>query len=279
MKASTAYTSLENILQTAFSAREAQNICNIYFEDCFSLKLPFGQKELSKEQLAKMDLDTVKIMEGYPIQYITGISIFYGYPFKVNPDVLIPRPETEELVFWVLNDCKNAEVISILDIGTGSGCIPISLKKSLQTTRIEGLDKSEKAINIARENAELNHCEVSFFLFDILEKDKWDQLDDYTILLSNPPYVTKNELNQEERQTISIEPDLALYVDNEDPLIFYKSIIEFARFKNSVRHIYFEISEFRVDELTQLLKEWNISHFEFRNDLQGKPRMLKLSLS
>ncbi len=210
-----------------------------------------------------------------PIQYILGSSRFFDLDFKVNDNVLIPRPETEELVRWIIEDerSRGNRKINILDIGTGSGCIAISLSKNLLKAKVHALDISEKALDVAKENAECNGVEVEFFQANILKGVNLGEK--FDIIVSNPPYVRMSEKNQMQSNVVDNEPGIALFVEDNDPLIFYRSIIEFAKtnLKNE-GYIFFEFNQYLAEEIKKLLSEENMV-MVLRKDIFGNDRMLK----
>ena len=213
-----------------------------------------------------------------PIQYILGSTQFMDLEFKVNENVLIPRPETEELVRWIIEDFEKNEnkEINVLDIGTGSGCIAISLAKYLNYAKVDALDISEKALAVARENTDLNKVEVKFFQANILKLENLE--DKYDIIVSNPPYVRMLEKEQMKSNVIKNEPELALFVKNEDPLVFYRKISEFA--KSNLKKggcLYFELNQYLGEE-TKALLERDFSEVKLRKDMFGNDRMLKVKL-
>lgn len=215
-----------------------------------------------------------------PIQYLLGKTNFYGLDFKVNENVLIPRPETEELIEWILQDCSKTEMtnnFSILDIGTGSGCIPISLKKYLPHAKVSAIDVSEKALEVAKGNAKLNGVEVLFILQNILKTT--DLLESYDVIVSNPPYVRNMEKQEIKNNVLEYEPHLALFVADDDALIFYKKIGELAL--KSLRpsgKLFFEINQYLGKETVDLLKDLGFRKVELRKDIYGNDRMILASL-
>lgn len=225
-------------------------------------------------------LDQLK--NNVPIQYIIGETEFYGLPFKVNKNTLIPRPETEELVSLILRDTNlkvGEKSFKILDIGTGTGCIAISLAKFLREARVRALDVSEDALNIAKHNAELNGVEVDFIHDDILNLGHAECVSEshqFDIIVSNPPYVRNLEKVKIQPNVLENEPHLALFVDDKNPLQFYKAICEFAR-----DHLiddgllYFEINEYLGREMIQLLESFAFKSIALKKDLFGKDRMIK----
>ena len=234
-----------------------------------------------KEILAKnyhFFQDTIERLQVYePIQYILGETNFYGHTFNVNTSVLIPRPETEELVDWIIKDYKN-EAIRILDIGTGSGCIPITLAKHLPKAVVFSLDVSKEALKIAKENATLNQVEVHFIEGDILSADTATNLlkeSRFDVIVSNPPYVRSSEKDQMKENVLNYEPHIALFVADNDALVFYKRIVALSEtllVKGGA--MYFEINEalgLEVQELMDLIYD----NIEIRKDILGKDRMVK----
>lgn len=216
-----------------------------------------------------------------PIQYIIGHTEFFGLTFKVNPNTLIPRPETEELVQWIINENQipNPKSPKILDIGTGSGCIAVSLSKNLPNSKVYALDISNEALNVAKENAVLNNVEVEFIEADILNTGYAELVSashKFDIIVSNPPYVRKLEKSEIKKNVLEHEPHIALFVQNEDPLQFYKAICEFAVHNLKPKgRLYFEINQYLGEEMKQLLKTYNFESIELRKDLFGNDRMLK----
>jgi release factor glutamine methyltransferase len=212
-----------------------------------------------------------------PIQHILGKAHFCELEFRVDENVLIPRPETEELVYWIINEVQKGgtrEEVKILDIGTGSGCIAISLAKNLPNAKVYALDISKKALQMAEQNALDNEVEIVFLEADILSiegfKDKFD------VIVSNPPYVRELEKLEMKNNVVEHEPGLALFVSDGDPLIFYKKITCFALGhlrKSGI--LFFEINQYLGEEMKQLLRAENFSEIEIRKDMFGNDRMLK----
>ncbi|MDP2540629.1 protein-(glutamine-N5) methyltransferase, release factor-specific [Tenacibaculum discolor] len=234
--------------------------------------------EISSDKRILLDEALVRLKEEEPIQYILTKTEFYGLPFKVNQNTLIPRPETEELVEWIINEVdKNQESLSILDIGTGTGCIPISLKKHLPKTTVSTIDVSEEALKIAKQNAVLNKVEVFFMHQDILKTEELSG--EFDIIVSNPPYVRELEKVEIKNNVLKNEPHLALFVEDNNPLIFYKKIADLA--KNSLTKtglLFFEINQYLGLETVEMLKNKGFTQIELRKDLFGNDRMIKASL-
>ena len=229
---------------------------------------------LSLVEEEKLKLALIELKKERPLQYILGTAYFLDLELEVNTAVLIPRPETEELVHWILSDEDKLNPLTILDIGTGSGCIAISLKKTAQLWNVAALDVSGQALDVAHRNASKNEVSIQFYLEDILDKKQW--LIPLDVIVSNPPYVVPSEKEQMLSNVLDYEPDLALFVTEEDPLLFYKRIIEFANqnLKPSGA-LYFEINPIFVDELVTFFKKFTFDSFEVRNDYLNRPRMIK----
>lgn len=228
--------------------------------------------ELILDRLAKQE----------PIQYILGETYFYGLYFKVDSSVLIPRPETEELVDWVLTVCDTNQKLegttdnfNVLDVGTGSGCIAITLKKNKPDFHVTAIDIAQDSLAMAEINAELNRVEVDFVQDDILNPIAINQ-HVFDAIVSNPPYITYHEKEDMHKNVLAHEPHRALFVSNEKPLVFYEAIADFA-LQNLRKggYLFFEINEFLGKETVQLLKDKGFIYIELRKDIQGKDRMIK----
>jgi len=220
------------------------------------------------------DIEAIK--QGKPYQYVIGYTWFYNLKMTVNEAVLIPRPETEELVDWVVSDYKNhTENIDILDIGTGSGCIALALKANLNAN-VSAVDISETALTLAQQNAIENDLNVHFELFDVLSYLPNKQSQQYDVIISNPPYITLNEKPLMDKVVTKYEPDLALFVPNENPLIFYEQVARFARqYLKPNSSLYFELNENYAQDTKALAEKFGFKNVVVKKDLQGKERMLK----
>lgn len=230
---------------------------------------------------------TERLLKEEPIQYITGNTEFYGLPFLVNKNTLIPRPETEELVEWIITEVseihgKNITNFSILDIGTGTGCIPISIKHNLPNAIVSAIDVSLEALKVARKNAKLNTVEINFIEQDILNTDDLNQVLDskkIDIIVSNPPYVRNLEKAEIKNNVLENEPHLALFVEDNNPLIFYDKIANLA-----VKHLtkngllFFEINQYLGKETVEILNKKGFKNIELKKDFVGNDRMIKASL-
>lgn len=218
-----------------------------------------------------------QLKQEVPIQYLLGKTNFYGLDFEVNENVLIPRPETEELVEWIINENASPEKskkIRILDIGTGSGCIAISLAKNLPNAEVVAIDVSKKAIETAKRNAIRNNVEVTFVMLDILKEEELRC--QFDIIVSNPPYVRNLEKEEIKKNVLDYEPHLALFVEDNDALIFYRKIASLAKkalFEKG--KLYFEINQYLGKEMTDLLENMDYKNIELRKDIYDNDRMLK----
>ena len=236
---------------------------------------------ISGKKCEKFENAVIRLKNHEPIQYIIGVTEFYGLPFKVTESTLIPRPETEELVQWIIDSTKSeAETLSILDIGTGTGCIAISLAEHVPASKVYAMDISKKALTVARTNAKLNKVAVEFFEVDILDwKNEAVTLGfedmKFDIIVSNPPYVRELEKAQMSANVLEHEPHLALYVTDDDPLIFYKTIEEFAtnHLKDNGR-LFFEINQYLGSEMLELLHTSDFKNVDLKKDIFGNDRMI-----
>ena len=230
---------------------------------------------VSAKNITVFEKALLRLKKQEPIQYILGTTEFYGLTFKVNEHTLIPRPETEELVDWVLSNLHDQDrVLDILDIGTGSGCIAISLAKNIPTAKVSVLDISEKALEVAQENAVKNQVLVSFCKKDILRTTSLENK--YDVMVSNPPYVRQLEKKAMNANVLDYEPGIALFVPNEDPLLFYRKIAQLAMVSLQTRGwLYFEINEYLSKEMDVLLKEIGFANIEIKKDFREVPRMIK----
>ncbi|MBT4728715.1 MAG: peptide chain release factor N(5)-glutamine methyltransferase [Bacteroidetes bacterium] len=267
-------------LSSLYGELEAQAIVYLLFEDLLGIRktdiFTKNSDVLSKSDLIKLKYAEADLLQQIPIQHIVGFAYFMDLKIKVNKDVLIPRPETEELIQLVLNDFKDAS-IRILDIGTGSGCIAISIKNKLPKANVQAIDVSEKALNLAKENAKVNGVDVEFTQIDILNEREWLKLNkrNFDVIISNPPYVTQSDKLQMQKNVLEYEPELALFVPEENPLLFYKSIAEFSkRYLVPKGKIYLEINEGLANETKSLYIDSGFFNVDFLQDMMGKKRMM-----
>lgn len=230
--------------------------------------------QLSEEEKKKLLNSLEELKTHKPLQYILEKASFMELEFEVNSSVLIPRPETEDLVRWILKDEATLKQKHVLDIGTGSGCIAVSLKHNAPTWELTGLDISEEVLVVAKQNAINNKTEVKFKHHDILLNSSWSKPLD--IIVSNPPYILPSEKKQMKKNVLNYEPKQALYVPEDKPLLFYKKIISFAQ-KNLLSKgvLYLEINPFFVEELSAFLKIHTFDYVQVKNDFLNKPRMIR----
>ena len=268
-------------LTSVYDAAEAESFFYIILESKKNLKrLDLALKpdlEFSVNEITVFRALELNLKNEIPVQYLLGTTSFYDLNFEVNKNVLIPRPETEELVDWIVQDNKKSEnSIKILDIGTGSGCIAISLAKNIPNSKITAIDISEKALKIAQKNAIKNNVAVTFLKKNILKISNLEQI--FDIIVSNPPYVRNLEKNEIKKNVLDYEPHLALFVDDDDALIFYRTIATLA-LKNLSENgkLYFEINQFLGLETVQLLEKLGYKNIELRKDIYGNDRMIKAS--
>ena len=251
------------------------SICDLFSISRDEIRVRRRQPLNSKESERIHSIIT-ELKNEKPIQYILGRTDFYGCKIRVNEHVLIPRPETEELVDLILQDKKRgADALNILDIGTGSGCIAITLKKNLPTANVSAIDISEEALLTAKANAILNQTKIGFLQGDILQTSKSSniQITKFDIIVSNPPYIRISEKEKMSKNVLDYEPHLALFVKDNDALIFYKAIADFALYNlSSNGKLYFEINEALGNEVKKLLEEKGLKNVEIKKDMSGKNR-------
>jgi len=273
-----AQASLIAQLQTLYDARESANIADWVMEYTTGKKridrLLVKDEPLTQEQETDLQRITGALLQHTPVQYVLGESWFCGMKFFVNPHVLIPRPETEELVSWIREDGNKG---NLLDIGTGSGCIAISLARLLPGTAITAIDVSEEALQVARSNADALQAGVAFQQLDFLQESQWDHLPVFDTIVSNPPYIRLSESEEMNRNVLEHEPHIALFVPDTDALLFYRKIHAFSKMHLAERgNIFLEINEALGPETVALFSSPGYTT-ELRKDMQGKYRMLKVS--
>lgn len=296
MKIGEAEVWLRNELQHLYDEREAANIASMVMENttgCSRMdRLTKKEQPLNVHQLHHLTASVQRLSAHEPVQYILGEAWFHGMKLFVDNNVLIPRPETEELVEWIINDMKAAKVdvfergpaeadvtkkLKILDVGTGSGCIALALKKAMPKAEVWGCDISDAALNVARRNGSELDIRVDFQGLDFLDAGQRRQLPTVDVVVSNPPYVPQHESETMRPNVVKHEPHTALFVDNNDPLIFYKALMDFGKerlYKGG--SIYLEVHEDFGKEVSELfrIKGYEV---ELRKDMQGKDRMIKVS--
>lgn len=277
LKARELFDALLSRLRTDYDQHEADNVLFLALED--KLKISRAQwlanrtLRLEEKQMHELYGIIDRLNRHEPIQYILGQTSFFGMTFIVNPSVLIPRPETEELVQLAINDKPDKDA-KLLDIGTGSGCIAVSLKKNLPHTTVHALDNSAEALQVAKANAQLNGCEILFFQSDILREPFPGG--EYDVLVSNPPYVCVKEKALMERNVLDFEPKNALFVPDESPLLFYERIMELGKTHlKAGGKLYFEINEQFGEEIKALFAQAGYGGIRVFQDLNGKDRMAR----
>lgn len=270
-------------LQSSYAPEEARALSRIILEDAFGLKLTDilmdKDTHLSADNLSQLENITTRLLQGEPIQYILGTTVFLGHRFHVAPDCLIPRPETEDLVMHLLHDANGIintqSPLSLLDIGTGSGCIAISLSLALaEHANVFAMDINHRALSIAQKNAQILDAKVNFQQANILDmppcKKPWD------IIVSNPPYVRFSEAKNMHSNVLKYEPHEALFVPDNTPLCFYEAIAQYAYHNlNPDGRLYFEINQFLAEEIKELLKNYGFIDIKCIQDRFFNPRIIK----
>ena len=274
-----------NSLSGLYPSEEIESFFSILAQEYLKLsriEIVLNREEVvSSENIEKIDNALIRLKSFEPIQYIIGETEFFGIPFRVTPSTLIPRPETEELVQLILDEVSNVdaktEALDLLDIGTGSGCIAISLAKSLPKANVSAMDISSEALKVAKENAEINQVYIDFSECDILTTKSLPKK--YDIIVSNPPYVRELEKEMMQPNVLRHEPDLALFVKDSDPLLFYRKISILAKTHLKPNgQLFFEINEYLGVDLIELLSDLGFQKIEIIKDIFEKDRMLKCSL-
>jgi len=270
---------VKKTLGSKFSARELDSQLFLIYEKILNLSrlnvLAYPDTKVLNSDYKQIVNIVSRLSKNEPIQYILGETEFYGLFFKVNQDVLIPRPETEELAQWIINDFKKA-TITLLDIGTGSGCIAVTLAKEILSSKVFALDISEVSLKVAHENAQMNGVKVNFIKQDILNAVASDLPVNLDLIVSNPPYIKKSEMILMQPNVLDYEPSLALFVDDTDSLLFYRAIAKLGcSLLKPGGALYFEINESLSREVLELLESFNYYEIAVKNDIHGKPRMLK----
>ncbi|MEW4924196.1 peptide chain release factor N(5)-glutamine methyltransferase [Algibacter sp. 2305UL17-15] len=276
-------------LNGAYENEEIDRFFYLLIEDYYGVsRLQLAMNPGIEIENSKAILDALELIKEHkPIQYIMGETEFYGLPFKVNGHVLIPRPETEELVEWILNchsePSEESRKITILDIGTGSGCIAIALAKNLPNAKVYALDVSKDALKIAKQNAELNKVNIEFIEADILSLCQGEDISKsqkFDIIVSNPPYVRELEKEMMNHNVLDHEPHLALFVKDNNPLLFYEAISGFAKTALTENgQLFFEINEYLGKETVDLLEKYKFKNIELKQDIFGKNRMVKAEIN
>ena len=268
-------------LTPIFDEGEAESFFYLILEEKYQLKrIDLALQPdlvLSENEINNWNIILEQLKKEIPVQYLLGKTSFYGLDFEVNANVLIPRQETEELVQWIIESSNvkaKSQELKIVDIGTGSGCIAISIAKNIAHSKVFAIDVSENALATAQKNAEINNVVVTFLNKNILETTDLEQ--QFDIIVSNPPYVRNLEKQEIKKNVLDNEPHLALFVDDNDALIFYKKIAQLALLNLSENGaLYFEINQYLGKEMIELLEEMNFKNVELRKDIYGNDRMIK----
>jgi release factor glutamine methyltransferase len=271
---------LKDKLLSLYDEREAAAIAHEIMEFITGMnktdRLIHKEKQLTETQLATYQHAAAQLAQGVPLQYITATAWFMGFPFYVSDAVLIPRPETEELVQWIVDE-QNAggEHLRILDVGTGSGCIPVAIKRLLPQALVTACDISEDALSIARKNANEAGATITFLNLNFLEAGSRKELGMYDIIVSNPPYIAAAERDKLHTNVRDHEPGLALFVPDDDPLVFYKALATFGKEHLATNgHIYCELDTAHATQTMELFVSEGYTDTQLRKDLNGNDRML-----
>jgi release factor glutamine methyltransferase len=276
----TAFTYITGAIGERYDEREAANIAHIIMEYLTGMskldRIVHKTKILSPDQKQRLKEAIEALQRHEPVQYITGTSWFYGMELLVNKNVLIPRPETEELVEWMVQDAAHRHRLHLLDVGTGSGCIPLALKKSRPDAQVSAIDVSEGALEVARSNAARQRLEVSFLHMDALSPEQMAGLPEFDMIVSNPPYIAQSEQADMQELVWGYEPSLALFVPDHDALLFYRHISLMAQSRLIPGGaLYFEINEALGKEVVALMESIGFAEVTLKQDMFGKDRMVK----
>jgi release factor glutamine methyltransferase len=284
-------------LKLLYDEREAGNIADLVVEHCTGFRridrLTRKEEVLPDEVYNTIQDYVQRLLKHEPVQYVLHTSWFYGMKLYVDNDVLIPRPETEELVDWIISDVKKAGLdvferrpaqadvtteLKILDVGTGSGCIALALKKSMPKAEVWACDVSDRALNVARRNGSLLNIRIDFVGMNFLNETEHKQLPSVDIIASNPPYIPLRDKDSMHPNVVNYEPHTALFVPDNDALVFYKAIAQYARHRlHPGGRIYLEIHEDLGKQVVSLFQQEGYAHVELKKDMQGKDRMVKIS--
>ncbi|WEK35323.1 MAG: peptide chain release factor N(5)-glutamine methyltransferase [Candidatus Pseudobacter hemicellulosilyticus] len=271
-------------LSALYDNREAASMADWVMEKLTGLRkidrIVRKQEPLSAAQKTQLETWTAQLLQHRPIQYVLNEAWFDGLALYVDETVLIPRPETEELVHWIVEDFgQPAGSPTIMDIGTGSGCIPIALKKRLPAATLLGIDISVGALATAARNASGQELAIDFHQLDVLDQAEWYRLPAIDILVSNPPYIPQSDQAGMQPNVLQYEPHTALFVENNDPLLFYRALAELGQQKLSAGgRLYVEIHEDLGPQTSQLFRDHNFREVELKKDMQGKDRMIRCIL-
>jgi release factor glutamine methyltransferase len=265
-------------LKAVYSTHEAANITSMCFEKVAGITksdvIKNPESILSDQQLQRLQTCLAELLKHKPIQYVLGEAWFYHLKFKVDENVLIPRPETEELVNEVIEFINQSKVKNIIDIGTGSGCIPISIKNKIQEAMVTAIDISKNAIQIATENALHHQTKIEFIKTDFLDTNNWNNFEKFDVIISNPPYIPLVEKETMDKNVTSYEPHLALFVPDDSPLLFYVAIASFSKTHLSENgKIFMEVHENYANEVAAIFRQQGFFS-TIKKDIFGKERMV-----
>ncbi|SHE40032.1 peptide chain release factor N(5)-glutamine methyltransferase [Flavisolibacter ginsengisoli] len=297
MKLAAAERYIRNSLESIYPTNEAVIMADMLLEHFTSFskgdRLMNKEADLTQQQEVAIHKGVERLLKHEPIQYIMNKCWFYGMELFVDPSVLIPRPETEELVAWIISDVRasgykvfsrvtadadETDLLKILDVGTGSGCIALALKKAMPQAEVWGCDLSEEALNVARRNGSALDIRVDFQGLNFLDQLQQKQLPTVNILVSNPPYIPIRDKDLMNKNVVEHEPHTALFVPDEDPLIFYRALAKFASSRlHENGSIYMEIHEDLGNDVVRLFSDEGYNKIELRKDMQQKNRMVKVS--
>ncbi len=277
-----AYQQLLAQLYEVYDNREAANIADMVIEHVTRQRkierIVYKDLPVNEDQQKQLEKIADELLNHRPVQYVLGEAWFMDIKLMVNEHVLIPRPETEELLQWISDDIKKSGNldVSIIDIGTGSGCMPIALKRKIPAITVSAIDVSENALRVAKLNANELKADVKFVNLDFLDEEKWKQLGKYDIIVSNPPYIKQSEELEMRDNVLKYEPSLALFVPHENALIFYEAIAKFSReHLTPGGSVYVEINEAFGEEVVEVFRKEGFSNIILKKDMQGKERMVK----
>lgn len=280
-----AYRQLLAQLYEIYTVREAANIADMVIEHVTGQRkidrIIYKDLPVNEEQQKQLKNFTSELLLHKPVQYVLGESWFMNMKLMVNEHVLIPRPETEELVEWILKDIKQTgKTLSLIDIGTGSGCIPIAIKKKNPELSVSAIDVSKDALQAAALNAAALGVVINLIQLNFLDESKWNRLGKYDVIVSNPPYIEQDEGAAMRNNVLKYEPHLALFVPGEDALIFYREIAKFSqKHLEAGGSVYVEINEALGEQVVRLFKRYGFKHVILMKDMQGKDRMVKAMFS
>ncbi len=271
-------TAYQKMLSEKYGPGESKQLLDIVIESFFGysrIGMALDPEiRLSESEILKLHTAVKELLANKPVQYITGKTQFLDIELSVNESVLIPRPETEELVHLII-DKEKSENLQIIDMGTGSGCIAVALKKYLPDSQVTAIDISREALKLAEQNGKLHQLIIDFQQIDILKLDAYKKFGEFDVVVSNPPYVTENDKKMMQPNVLDYEPHTALFAEDNNPLEFYKAILLFCQVHLKVGgRVYFEINELQGENVLQLIENYGFDHGELHIDIHGKERFV-----